>query len=385
MFDIYFWSVIAFFAVVAVVLYRNRGKVESKYYVFYMYRTKRFRDFIDSVARIGPRGWKFVYSLAIVVCIIVMAFGAYSILSNDYNILAKSGKISQAALILPTPSSEGSAGPGYILIPFWFWIIVIGCILIPHEFSHGIIARAEKIPLKSVGLMLFAIFPGAFVEPDEKAIGRSSTLTKLRIFAAGSFANFVVAALVLVAMAYAIWPAVAAPAVSMQLTEVNESSPAMRAGLEPGMVITAINGKTITTNYFEYLFTGTYIADEMGKVMPNDTINVTTSNGNTYAVTLAENPETRAPYMGVIFNYSEVFAHRAFLVTFEPLMRMIWMFSFFVGMFNVLPLYPLDGGLMMQAVSQRFAGKGSKRIVSAVSMIMLLSIILSFIGPSIFA
>jgi len=49
--------------------------------------------------------------------------------------------------VLPTFEATTSAGPGYILIPFWYWIIIIASILVPHELFHGIVARAEKIKL----------------------------------------------------------------------------------------------------------------------------------------------------------------------------------------------------------------------------------------------
>ena len=42
--------------------------------------------------------------------------------------------------------------------------------IIIHEFSHGILARVENVKINSIGLLLFAIIPGAFVEPDEEKL-----------------------------------------------------------------------------------------------------------------------------------------------------------------------------------------------------------------------
>ncbi|MBU4124542.1 MAG: site-2 protease family protein, partial [Nanoarchaeota archaeon] len=204
--DIYLISIILFFTIVGSLLYKYRKKVDYKYYVLFMVRTKRFSKLIDRIANKSPKFWKFISTIAILVCFYYMAQGVYLLLVQSKAIML--GTITQPGLqlVLPSLGATASSGPGYMLIPFWFWFITIACILIPHELSHGIIARAEKIKLKSVGLLLFAIFPGAFVEPDEKQLKKSSTLKKLRVFAAGSGANFLVAAFVLLLASYIIWP-----------------------------------------------------------------------------------------------------------------------------------------------------------------------------------
>ncbi len=56
--DYYLLSVIAFFALLAVLIYRDRKKIQISYYLLYMRRTARFRNFIDSIAKASPRFWK---------------------------------------------------------------------------------------------------------------------------------------------------------------------------------------------------------------------------------------------------------------------------------------------------------------------------------------
>ena len=80
-----------------------------------------------------------------------------------------------------------------IYVPLGYGLISLATVLIVHEFSHGILSRVEKINIKSVGLLLFTILPGAFVEPDEEELVKSSRLSQLRVYAAGSMANIALA------------------------------------------------------------------------------------------------------------------------------------------------------------------------------------------------
>jgi membrane-associated protease RseP (regulator of RpoE activity) len=58
--------------------------------------------------------------------------------------------------------------------------------------AHGIVARMEKIKVKSMGLLTAGIFPiGAFTEPDEKQLKAVKPRKRMRVFAVGSMANFI--------------------------------------------------------------------------------------------------------------------------------------------------------------------------------------------------
>ncbi len=376
MVDLYTLSVLAFFAIIAVLLYRDRKKLEIKY-ILVMRRTKRFRSIIDSVARVSPKFWKALATLGVLVCFYYMIQGFYLLTLVGYDIF--SGKVTQPALqfILPTASAQGSSGPGYVLIPFWFWIITIAAILVPHEFFHGVVSRAEKIPLKSVGLLLLAIFPGAFVEPEEKALKRSKTLTKLRVFAAGSFANFIVAGFFLLFLSHVLWPLSVGS--GFYLDSVNETSPAALAGLKPGITLTEFNGKPAQATYNEYISTGgrSYLLEELGSAKPGDSV-LLKADGKAYNVTLAS--QGNRTYVGI--NYTPSYKlNSAVLFPLSSLLTMIWLLSLAVGVVNILPLYPLDGGLMVEAVAERISKKNSKYITKALSFVTFAILLYTFFGP----
>jgi membrane-associated protease RseP (regulator of RpoE activity) len=365
MIDPYSLSVLLFFIALGVLIYRDRKNVEIKY-ILVIKRTKRFRDLIDKIASISPKLWKTVGTIAILVCLFYMIQGVYILFTTQPAV----------QFVFFTLSSTGSSGPGYILIPFWFWIITIFSILVPHELSHGIMARAEKLKLKSVGLLLLAVFPGAFVEPDEKEVKKAKTLTKLRIFSMGSFANFFVSFLIFYLMLYLIWPMSVSPGI--KLLNVTQGAPADLAGLKAGMVLTSANGEEIIPTYFEYLNSSNYLHDEIGKLKPNDIVAIE-SDGNTYNVKLAFNEKTNSTYMGITYMPLFKVSPDFLLGILIPLLTMISLFSMAVGIVNILPIYPLDGGLIVQAIADRFAKKKSKQIVRAITCLVLIILAYSFL------
>jgi len=401
MLNLYSLSVIIFFAVVAIILYLQRKKIDVRYHILFMRRTKKFGKLIDDIANISPRFWKGMSFIGILVCCFYSLYGIYLILTVAVNVLL--GTITQPGfqVVLPSLSSSGTVGSGYILIPFWSWIIVIFSILVPHELSHGIISRAYKIRLKSVGLMLFAIFPGAFVEPDEKQINRSKAKTKLSIYAAGSAANFLVAFIILIFVMFAFWPALTAPGI--EVTAVNETSPAFQSGLRNNTVITHVNGEPLEVSYCEYNYNfvnflipgidicksgSGYFTEEVGRVKINDTIILKDDTGKAYNIKIegrtASFEGLQIPYMGI--NYLPRFnTNPQYFYSILQLLSMVWLFSFAVGLFNMLPIYPLDGGLMLGTFLESIIPKKkSKKVVKTIAYLMVIVLLISYIYPLIF-
>ena len=76
---------------------------------------------------------------------------------------------------------------------------------------------------------------GAFVEPDEHELQRTSLRNKLRMFAGGPGPNIVLAILCVLLFAQVMVPALAPSHEGVALLGVNEGLPAGQAGLEAGM------------------------------------------------------------------------------------------------------------------------------------------------------
>jgi membrane-associated protease RseP (regulator of RpoE activity) len=250
--------------------------------------------------------------------------------------------------------------------------------MVPHELFHGIMSRVEKIRVKSAGLFLLAIFPGAFVEPDERQLKKARFITKLRIYAAGSFANSIVSLLVFVLITGVLWNYfVLGPIV---LTEVNSTGPAKEAGLGPGMIITEINGKEVKSTYSENMI-GSYLLDETYGLKPGDKI-VVKANGIDFNLTIGSNPKNETlPYLGItykpVIRGDEKFV---FGVLFQ-LLTWMWILNFAIAVVNILPIYPLDGGLMIEAIAEKVSKKHAKQITMFITIITLGIFFINFATP----
>ncbi len=390
MIDLYFLSVILFFAILAAIIIIDRKNIDFKY-ILIMRRTKRFSKVLDTIAKKSVSFWKAVGTIAFVVCMLSMIYGTYMMVNVAY--LVFTGVITQPAVqfALPIPFSQNVVGPGFIGIPFWFWIIVIAMILIPHETMHGIVARAEGIRLKDVGLLLLGIFPGAFVEPDEKQLEKSKVMTKLRIFSSGSFTNIFIGVATVLLVQSLIWQ----PGINgILITSVNQTSPAGQLGLEPGMVLESIDGKELEMNFYDYSFlvllipksntenvtivlSNLILSKTLGDYEPGDVVTLKV-DGRDYETLLAENPNIKEfPYIGIGSRLNAKYAGMFEVVL--PLLAMISSLSILVGIFNILPIYPLDGGLIVKAITERYLKKKTaSRITLAITYFLLVIIIYSF-------
>ena len=157
------------------------------------------------------------------------------------------------------------------VIPLWYGIIALIVALIVHEFSHGILTRAENIKVKSLGLIFFIIPLGAFCEPDEKELKETSNKKRMRVFAAGPTSNIVISFLCLAIMTSMIFCCVQPAANGIGVRSVSTGTPAEELGLEQGMIVTSINNTNMET-----------LADfqqVMNNTMANQTVNISYVDG----------------------------------------------------------------------------------------------------------
>ncbi|MCD6367588.1 MAG: hypothetical protein J7L45_00720, partial [Candidatus Aenigmarchaeota archaeon] len=179
--DWYSISFIVFMIVVATMIFKNRKKVTVKYYVFYRYDTKRGKKLIDRIAKLSPRFWKAFGSIGVFVGIIAMILG-FDMITKSFikYIISPKSFVPSISIVIPVPFENLTYAPGILGVPFWYWIISVAILIFFHEGMHGILARAEKIRIKTLGLILLAVIPGAFVEPDEKQLKKANWKAKLR-------------------------------------------------------------------------------------------------------------------------------------------------------------------------------------------------------------
>lgn len=325
------------------------------------------KGWIDSIAQASPRFWRWTMNLGIPASVICMGIMVYLLILSLQNMLLAP----QAALLLPGVDIPGSP----IYIPIFSGIVALALLMVVHEFGHGILARAQGVGVKSIGVILLAILPGAFVELDEEDVEKAKRSVKLRIYAAGSMFNLGLAAIawvVLLLLTMSFIP-YAFQSDGLKITSVTPGGPS-EGILHDGMVIQDINGYSVGNRTAANKF--------LNNTSPGDKITLTTNQG-TYTVTSTGNPNNASTtYIGirgdtnmvvkpsVARTYGDVIPW--FLYNLADLCYWIYALNIMVGLFNLLPMKPLDGGIIFEEllrykIPENITGK----IVSCVSWLMI--------------
>ena len=242
----------------------------SSYGPLLILRTYRGQKLLDWIAK-PKKFWKTLITaglpLVFVSMVAYLALVIFACVSEFINIQS-----------VPAPSAmtnpvNALAIPGVNqFIPFWWgWLALIVAMLV-HEFSHAIMAKADDVGVKSLGLLLIPIPIGAFAEIDEeelfgtksegakadiigpletKAPGegkrKASTAQFVRIISAGVIANLIVFALAFLLLFGPVLGSIAATNNNVFIFDVTPGSPAAQAGIMPNTLVTAVNGVSFTT------------------------------------------------------------------------------------------------------------------------------------------
>jgi membrane-associated protease RseP (regulator of RpoE activity) len=363
-----------FIFAVAAFVWRDRRNVKATGLVL-MRRTQRGKVWLDKTASRAPQLWGTLSMIGVAVAIPAMIFISYILLSNTISLL--SGHVVGAVkLVLPWSGFEEQ--PGVLLVPWYFWVMGIALVVVPHELFHGIACRLGRIRVKSLGWMLLAIIPGAFVDPDMNQLKKASHFAKLRVFAAGSFANFAVGFLcILIGIAL--------------LGALFNQVGIMPSGLIEGTPVAAANlsGTLLAIDDFTINSQDDLVA-ALRQIPVGSSVIVRTSQGN-YTITTAQNPELNQSYLGLAGPYQPAYSLKAgiaasgfggavgFLV---DLFNWLALISIGIGMFNLLPIKPLDGGLIFEEIVGKFLRKNATRVVTiGLSLLMVASVVFNIVGP----
>jgi membrane-associated protease RseP (regulator of RpoE activity) len=328
------------------------------------------------------------------------------------------------------------------IIPVGFGVIALIFAVVVHEFSHGILARAYDLKVKTMGLLFFIVPVGAFVEPDEDELKRAPRKARIHVFAAGVISNLFFAVLFGIVFS-SVLMSQAEPIEGAPIQTVRADTPAYTAGLLPGMIINGINGQVVRTQ--------DDFSKEVGKAEPGDTVIITTmKESQSFAVqtkrcaelyteedcrrATADDPMNRTVIGLSIYNTQAV--HRTltrpfhhwtatlvylslpfeairgafpltgvyqhfYTVPFDPGVfwfltnLLFWLFwiDLMLGLTNALPMVPLDGGHIFKDFLGHFVDKWApgrsaeardglvRRTATIVAFTLLGLVLLQFVGP----
>jgi len=195
----------------------------------------------------------------------------------------------------------------------------------------------------------------------KKSLKKRPHKEQLSVFAAGPLANIILAFIVLGLMVFILAPIVESMLEfnGVEITGFIEGDfPAESSGITLGEVVQEIDGKKVETlvDFQEILLDKT----------PGTEINLKT-NKSAYDIVLAKNPddETRS-YLGVYVQQDSGLKESvqdkfggfipAIILWFFGLFRWLVILNLGIGLFNLVPIGPIDGGRMLQLVSHRFFG-----------------------------
>lgn len=201
-----------------------------------MVRTHRGKGLIDLIAR-PKRFWNFFGDIGTAVTLLGMALMAPLMVWLAWVTLTDSRvEALGASEILVIPGVNP-------FVPLWYGIAALILTLVVHEGGHGILARANGMRVKSLGLLIAVIPIGAFVEPDEDDLKASSRRNRLRVFAAGPGVNISVALLCLLAVSA--MAGAATPRDGAAIASIVQGAPSDAAGIDPGDMLIAADGQAL--------------------------------------------------------------------------------------------------------------------------------------------
>ncbi len=364
-----------FLVILLLVIYRKKFEFQGK--IIALRRTKFGVTFINKYAKKHKELIKILGYTGIGVGFVGMVYIFVYVLGALIKLFTHPGGPAALSPVLPGVSVPGSP----LFIPLWV-LIPLFVVIVLHELGHGLVAKAHGLPIKSTGFVFFGPIAGAFVEPDEKKLQKSSDVVQYSVFAAGPFANALTAVVALGIIALLINPLtglMVSPS-GFSVGEVTPNFPAAIAGLQPGATYSVVNGKNVSS--YEELIT------TLSCMTPGENISIGNST-NSFVVTTTKNPSNKEKaYVGVM-GIKTTFQTKPhvpqWLLSFMLFLRQFffWIFvlSLGLGAFNLLPLGPVDGGRMIQLSFAKTLGtkKGHAWWIKLALFLVIIILILLFV------
>src|SRR5581483_1666691 len=366
---------------------KNRVRAEVKLPLILIH-TPFGLEFFDKVAK--SRAAKVYADFNTYFMPIITALAIFLIIGSLMVLFANSAARQGVASVGPTANLLIPGLNPYLPITYGWAALVITIII--HEAGHGIVARVYNIKVDSTGIVLLLGIPiGAFVNIERDELSRATLKQKSAILSAGPFNNMILAGASLFGLYLVVSTLTPIPVDSsaaqygVAVVSVNAGSLAGTIGITPESVIQSVNGQQVQK--LEDL--GNLLRSNLGKTVQIQWIDKT---GHQYTRS-AELPAV-APANGilgiqvsalmdpkvVLDNYKGAFGRSPLallapptmyqgVVPFSPLMAKnyesslgvalvpvanvlfwLWFVNFNVGIFNALPIGPLDGGQLYGSI-----------------------------------
>ncbi|MEO9277706.1 MAG: site-2 protease family protein [Nitrososphaera sp.] len=331
------------------------------------YKNQNVQLILTRLLNRTQRATKIFSNTSVVLGFIMMGLGFWYLASNLSNFFVKPESFAEMTVLIPGVTIQSTSNIVYFLL-------AVPIVLVIHEGAHGIVATLEKIKIKTGGFAVFIALFAGFVEPDEEEFAKAKKISRLRVIGAGATSNvlfsFIIAALLIFNPSFAlimpenIRSVFYSEPLGVPIVSVTEGSGAEKAGLLKDDIITAINGVQIS------------LPQDFAKIKlkPGDTATVSVlRSGSSLQIPVMVSASKDDPQKGMLGIL------RAALPSYQPVvpyyihwspeifmfLLWLWMLSFFIGIFNMLPLPILDGGKFIHSIIEK---KISENAIKAVMM-----------------
>lgn len=370
-----------FYGLILLFYLKNKKKFKVQGKIFFLYPTQLGLKLMDKIAKTFPKTLRVLSYVSIFIGFTGMGYIFYILIKGTLSLLFVPSAAPAVAPVLP-----GVKIPGAPMLSFFHWIIAIFLVATVHEFSHGVFARLYNIKLKSSGFAFLGPILAAFVEPDEKQLSKVEKRKQLAVFSGGPFSNVIFGFLFFLLFSFATGPIEARmiDADGIIVNQVMEGYPAEQAGLEAPFVLKAVNGKEV----LDFINFSLVVSD----IKPGDKISLATDKGS-FEVFTVENPENKSKgFIGISGfdqktkikdSFQKEYGSNFYEVLHWFNLLVVWLFiiNIGIGLFNLLPLGPVDGGRMFfVALLAIFKDdKKAKKVWNFVSMFCLLLIVINML------
>ncbi|MDI9643598.1 MAG: site-2 protease family protein [Candidatus Verstraetearchaeota archaeon] len=345
-----------------------------------MWRTTRFNSLIDRIGRRLSPFWRVFWTLGSAISVGAMVYITYILGRNLFYIFFQTESASPVSPLIPGITLSLNFNT------LFFFGVSLAIIIVFHEFSHGVAARAENVGIKSTGLLLLAVIPGAFVEPDEEDLKKAKRSTQARVFSAGSTCNILMGILALFLLTNSgivLAPLYHTEPSGIQITEIVPGSPADGI-LRNWDIIKSINGFPVNDSVS--------LSSVLSMIPPNSTVPfVLSREGSEIMInfTLGQSPTRNSSYIGInSFSYYEPRAPfippmGSFYIL--GLLSWFYLLSINIGLINMMPVVALDGDKLATIIinsifrNEKRASQATNILRWSCLLILLLNISMSFV------